>query len=134
LSGIPWSEIAFIAMGRVILILSRRMCDYRLGLDWWMDLLTTYTQDSELPPLISTIHKSPQHSRSLATASNSEDSSASRTPILSSQPPVQNCASKFKSKSELLYDWRFTANQFVLASSPLRPTIRYFFLPTEPLR
>jgi hypothetical protein len=32
-----------------------------------------------------------------------------------------------KSKSELLYDWRFTANQFVLASRPLRPTTRFFF-------
>jgi hypothetical protein len=32
-----------------------------------------------------------------------------------------------KSKSKLLYDWRFTANQFVLASSPLRPTARDFF-------
>jgi hypothetical protein len=32
-----------------------------------------------------------------------------------------------KSKSKLLYDWRFTANQFVLASSPLRPTTRFFF-------
>jgi hypothetical protein len=32
-----------------------------------------------------------------------------------------------KSKSELLYDCRFTANQFVLASSPLRPTARNFF-------
>jgi hypothetical protein len=32
-----------------------------------------------------------------------------------------------KSKSKLLYDWRFTANQFVLASSPLRLTIRDFF-------
>jgi hypothetical protein len=33
--------------------------DYRRGLDWWMDLLTTYTHDSELqvitaPLLIST--------------------------------------------------------------------------------
>jgi hypothetical protein len=41
-------------------------CDCRRGLDWWMNLLTTYTQDSELqaiiaPLLISTIHKSPQH-------------------------------------------------------------------------
>jgi hypothetical protein len=27
----------------------------------------------------------------------------------------------------LLYDWRFTANQFVLASSPLRTTTRHFF-------
>jgi hypothetical protein len=26
--------------------------------------------------------------------------------------------------SELLYDWRFTPNQFVLAPSPLRPTTR----------
>jgi hypothetical protein len=68
--------------------------DYRRGLDWWMDLLTTYTHDSELqaitaPLLISTIHQSPQHplslfpaccvftSRSLVTASNSGDSSAS---------------------------------------------------------
>jgi hypothetical protein len=34
---------------------------------------------------------------------------------------------QLKSKSKLLYDWRFTANQFVLASSPLRPTIRHFF-------
>jgi hypothetical protein len=32
-----------------------------------------------------------------------------------------------QSKSKLLYDWRFTANQFVLASSPLRPRTRDFF-------
>jgi hypothetical protein len=73
-----------------------------------MYLLTTYTHDLELqsitaPPLISTIQKSPQHplnlfatcrvftSRSLATASNSVDSSASRVQVLCSQPPVQNC-------------------------------------------
>jgi hypothetical protein len=71
------------------------MCDYRLGLDWWLDLLTAYTHDSELQaitasPLIPTIHKAPQHplnlfpiycvftSCSLTTASNSGDSSASR--------------------------------------------------------
>jgi hypothetical protein len=29
-------------------------------------------------------------------------------------------------KSELLYDWRFTANQFFLAPGPLRPTTRDF--------
>jgi hypothetical protein len=28
--------------------------------------------------------------------------------------------------SELLYDWRFTANQFILATSPLRPKSRIF--------
>jgi hypothetical protein len=47
-------------------IFSRSMCDYRRGLDWWIYLLITYTYYSELqtitaPPLISTIHKSPQH-------------------------------------------------------------------------
>jgi hypothetical protein len=36
------------------------------------------------------------------------------------------------SKSKVLYDWRFTANQFVLVSSPLRPTTRDFL--TELLR
>jgi hypothetical protein len=75
------------------------------GLDWILDLLTTYTHDSELQAitvssLISKIHKSPQHtqyfssycvftSRSLATASNNGDSSASRAQDLSSQPAVQ---------------------------------------------
>jgi hypothetical protein len=41
--------------------------------------------------------------------------------------------SKSESESEWLYDWRFTANQFVLAPSPLRFTTRDFFA-TEPLR
>jgi hypothetical protein len=31
-----------------------------------------------------------------------------------------------ESESELLYDWRFTANQFVLAQSPLRLTTSNF--------
>jgi hypothetical protein len=31
-----------------------------------------------------------------------------------------------KSASELLYDWRFTPNQFVLATSPLRLTASNF--------
>jgi hypothetical protein len=34
--------------------------------------------------------------------------------------------SESESESELLYDWRFTANQFVLATNPLRPTARIF--------
>jgi hypothetical protein len=33
-----------------------------------------------------------------------------------------------QSESELLYDWRFTANQFFLAPSPLRLAARIFFL------
>jgi hypothetical protein len=39
-----------------------------------------------------------------------------------------------ESESELLYDWRFTANQFVLAPSPLRLTARIFFISIEHLR
>jgi hypothetical protein len=39
---------------------------------------------------------------------------------------------KSVSKSELLYDWRFTANQFVLAPSPLRFTTRDLFLQLNP--
>jgi hypothetical protein len=82
------------------------ICDYRQGLDWWMDLLITYTHNSELqavtaPSLISTIHKAPHHplslfepsvfaSRSLVTFYDCGDSSASRPQVISSQTPVQN--------------------------------------------
>jgi hypothetical protein len=38
------------------------------------------------------------------------------------------------SQSELLYDWRFTANQFVLAPSPLRLTARIVSSSIEHLR
>jgi hypothetical protein len=82
------------------------VCDSRRGSDWLTDLLTTYTHHLELQvikalSLICTLYESPQHplslfaacrvfvSRSLTTASNSGDSSASRAQVLSSQPPVQ---------------------------------------------
>jgi hypothetical protein len=75
-------------------ILSQIVCDCRQGEKWWMDLLTTYTHNSELEvitalSLISALYKSPQHplslfpasyiliSCSLATDSNSANSSAS---------------------------------------------------------
>jgi hypothetical protein len=35
--------------------------------------------------------------------------------------------SRSESESELLYDWRFTTNQFVLATSPVRLTTNTFF-------
>jgi hypothetical protein len=69
---------------------------------WTLIHTTRNYKQFTAPPLISTIHKSPQHtlslfssfcvfiSRSLATAYNSGDSSASRARILSSQTPVQN--------------------------------------------
>jgi hypothetical protein len=125
-----------------------------------MDLLTTYTNHSEIQvisalSLICTIHRSSQHiacrvfsSHSLATASNSGDSSASHAQVL----PVQRISSnrtlsiinsaitlsvlslpcraqlncqpptELDSESQLLY-----ANQFVSAPSPLRLTANDFF-------
>jgi hypothetical protein len=66
------------------------VCDYRRGLDWWMDLLTTYTHDSELQAittlsLLYTLYKSIHHTlsiglfivfpiRCLVTAPNNGDS------------------------------------------------------------
>jgi hypothetical protein len=49
------------------------------------------------------------------------------------QNALNNLKLKFHLESELLYDWRFTANQFVLATSPLRPTTS-IFLSTRHLR
>jgi hypothetical protein len=81
------------------MILSRTCeCDYRRGMNCVLDLLNTCIHHSELqlitaPLLISTIHRSPQHllslfaarcvfkSHSIATASNSEDFSASRSHV-----------------------------------------------------
>jgi hypothetical protein len=60
---------------------------------------------------------------SLAAASNSGDSSVSRAQVPSSETSVQNR----RLKSKLLYDWRFTANQFVLASIPWKTTTTDFF-------
>jgi hypothetical protein len=41
-------------------------------------------------------------------------------------PSSSRSDSESKSESELLYDWRYTANQFALATSPLRPTTSNF--------
>jgi hypothetical protein len=133
-------------------------------LDWVLDLLTTYAHDLELqsvttPPLISIIHKSPQHplslfhpvvcvftSRSLVTASNRGYSwaSAHKSSLNGGSLPAFFQLPHFftaprtklmwlESESELLYDWRFTANQFVLAPSPLRLTARIIFLNWAPM-
>jgi hypothetical protein len=48
--------------------------------------------------------------------------------LLSESPTaLQSLDSESESESELLYDWLFTANQFVLVPSPLRLTARIFF-------
>jgi hypothetical protein len=115
--------------------------DYRRGSDWWMDLLTTYTHDSELQALttlslISAFYKSLHAkfspafnvftSRCLVTALNNGEFSTS---VLASLLPDEypTTSSLLKSKSKLLYDRRFAANLFILASSSLRLTKRDFF-------
>jgi hypothetical protein len=83
--------------------------------------------------LVTTLHKSLYDtissqsvklftSRCLVTDVNNGYSSAS---VLKSRTELLSTA--LDSKPKLLYDWRFTANQFVLASNPLRLTNRYFF-------
>jgi hypothetical protein len=49
---------------------------------------------------------------------------------------TQESESESELVSEILYDWRFTVNQFVLAPSPLRFMTRdiFFFFATDPLR
>jgi hypothetical protein len=104
-------------------------------LDWWMDWLSTYTHDSELqaittPPSASTIHKLPPHllsffqtcyvftSRSLATASNSGDSSVSSAQFFSSQPPIQNWTDYYKSSLHRLpYRTELTTPSLLLTDS-----------------
>jgi hypothetical protein len=39
-----------------------------------------------------------------------------------------------ESESELLYDWRLTAKQFVLSTSPLKPHDQNFYFATKHLR
>jgi hypothetical protein len=111
-----------------------------------MDLLTTYTHDSGFqaitaPRLNSAIHKPPQYPLSLFQAVVS--SPAVPWQRLLTVEILQLHALSFylhslpyrtqlKSKSKLLYDLRFTANQFVLASSPLRPTTSDFSFQLNP--
>jgi hypothetical protein len=60
----------------------------------------------------------------------------SGSPWRYSTPPPHECSRESESESELLYDWRFTANQSVLAPSPLSPTakILLFFLFVQQMR
>jgi hypothetical protein len=44
---------------------------------------------------------------------------------------IRGCTDKAR---ELLYDWRFTANHFVLTTNPLRLTTSTLYFPTEHLR
>jgi hypothetical protein len=48
-------------------------------------------------------------------------------PLLLTSLPAGDCACQIRNKTQLLYDWRFTANQFVLVPSPLGLTSNDFF-------
>jgi hypothetical protein len=79
----------------------------------WQRLLTV--KILQLPALRSCLHSRPCRTR---------------FNCLTQQPPSLHSTelhSDSKSESELLYDWQFTANQFVLATSPLRLTTSNFF-------
>jgi hypothetical protein len=119
----------------------------------WLDLLTPYTQHSELhiitalsltytiySSLLQTLMSLVFTSRVLATHLGQSHCHCNTHKLFFSQPNyflaiVFDCHLKrasvnsmttthslSKSKSNLFYDWRFTTNQFVMASSPLRLT------------
>jgi hypothetical protein len=122
------------------------MTDYRWRLDGRFHLLTTLSQYSWLHLIIATslistrcgsLQHTPIHFSLLylhpsfpGSGFNSEDSSASALIPLLTAPSLLFRDSlttlSSESGSELLYDWRFTANQFVLATRPLRPMTRIF--------
>jgi hypothetical protein len=114
--------------------------------DWELQVTTA-------PPLISTIHKSPQQTLSLFQQPMSSPAvpwqrlltvEILQLPALTSLPSGKYPATELShsqtslhstelySKSKLLYYWRFTANQFVLASSLLGLTTSNFFFQLNP--
>jgi hypothetical protein len=119
-------------------------CNCGWGMDWSMDLLTTCTLHSELQLitmllLISTIHKLPQHplsifqpavfiSRSLATAYNSGDSSASHAQVLCPSLPCRtlvNCQLNCSAVSSQLQ---------LQSSTELDAPVLFFITPWHGLR
>jgi hypothetical protein len=111
-------------------------------LDWILKLLTNYRSKLQISiplSLISTLYQSLQHTLSLFCMLSivfswqrilTQQLEVSINYTLQISLELQHTSSLLftlstehsKSESCLHYDWRFTANQFVLASSPLRPT------------
>jgi hypothetical protein len=122
------------------------MSDYRRDCDWWMDLLTTFTHDSDLQAiaastLISTIHKSRQNlrslftaccvftSRSLITTFKSADSSASSAQILSSQPPVQNSVQislSYRTANQLNWTHCYNCPGYIFSARSIWKTLFFY--------
>jgi hypothetical protein len=99
----PLSEMQTRNLQNANILTHLSVCDYRRGMDWILDLLTQLGTTSNYTA-IANLHTSQittvsaKHfpaccvltSLSLATASNSGDSSSCCAQVLSSQPPVQN--------------------------------------------
>jgi hypothetical protein len=120
------------------------MCDYWRGFEWWMDLLTTYTHDSEIqeitaPQLIITAHINlflawcVFTSHCLSEASNSGDSSASCSQVHPSQIPAQNSAStgwiKVKVKVKVTLRLAVYRQSVFLGAKPLETRPEFCFKP-----
>jgi hypothetical protein len=72
------------------------------------------------------LHFTSLHSTELPTTDFSHQPATSLHPTELLTVPTPE--SESESESELLYYWRFTANHFVLAINPLRPTNRNFIV------
>jgi hypothetical protein len=117
----------------ILYIVSCLGCDYRRGLDWWMDLLTTYSANANLhnsqittapAKRFSSLLPSPAIPRQRLLTLEILQLPALRSSLLwlAYRTACQLSSLESGSESELLYDWRFTASQFVFATSPLRLT------------
>jgi hypothetical protein len=82
----------------------------------------------------STISSQPPLQNSFSTYNSQADGHFSQSSCSSLHRLTVNWLGRKNSKSELLYDWRFTANQFVLASTlwDPRPEISLFFFQLSP--
>jgi hypothetical protein len=121
------------------------MCDYRRGFGLDTEVIDHFNTQLVITLnyiAIADFHTLPNHTKSfparsvftsscLVTTSNNGYSSAS---VFKSSLNDGSLPTAYSSESELLYDWRFTANQFVLVSSPLRLTTRDLFFSVEHLR
>jgi hypothetical protein len=133
--------------------LSRFRGDYRRGMDWWMDLLTTYTHHSELQALIvlsliSTLYIS-LHTKScpacsaftsccLVTALNNGDTSACvLTSLLSNEyltPEMSIELIGSESKSKLCYEWWSVGQSVFVSSTQLGLETRVIFVLSDSYR
>jgi hypothetical protein len=111
-------------------ILSRvGLCDYRRGMDWWMDLLTTCIHHSVTANLYAL-----QISRAPAKSSQSTFTSrclvAVAVPLIPCSSPVQNSSVNCTglSKSKLCYDRRSAGQSILEQSTRLGLTTRSWLL------